>query len=76
MLTSTTQDAINKEWTDDYDAQITAQRSRIEEYLKFSVNSALEYTCSESTADDWVDAYPEAVPKIIVQLQRHAQAAC
>ena len=44
--------------------------------MKFSVNSALEYSCSESTVDEWVDVYPEAIPRSIVQLQRHAKAAC
>ena len=70
------QERKNKEWIDDFEAQISAQKQRIEEYLRFSVDSALEYTCSESTVDDWLDVYPEAIPKSIVQLQRHAKAAC
>ena len=75
MLTAK-QEQFNKEWTDDYDTQISAQKERIEEILRFSVDSALEYTCSESTADDWTDVYPETIPTLIVQLQRHAKAAC
>ena len=75
-LLTTTQDAINKEWMDDYDEQISAQKSRIEELLKFSVNSAFEYTCSEPKVEDWIDFHPEVVPRLIVQLQGHAKAAC
>ena len=40
------------------------------------MNSAFEYTCDESTADEWIDVYPEAIPKSIIQLQRHVKAQC
>ena len=75
-MLSIQQERKNKEWCDDYDAQTTAQKERVEGYLQFKVASALEYTCDESTADEWVDVYPEAIPKTIVQLQRHVKAQC
>ena len=40
--------------------------------LKFNVKSALEYTGTESTSDDWLEI-PEVVPKTIIELQRHAK---
>ena len=52
---------------------IRQQKERFEEHLRFSVDSALEYKCSESTADDWMDT-PELTAKMIIELQRHAKA--
>ena len=62
------QEKINKQWKDDFDGQLEGQKERIEEILRFSVDSALEYKCSESTVEDWVDVYPETIPSLIVQL--------
>ena len=41
--------------------------------MRFSVETATEYKCSESTVDDWLDM-PEITPKLIIELQRHAKA--
>ena len=37
------------------------------------MDSALEYKCSESTPDDWLDT-PEMTAKLIIELQGHAKA--
>jgi len=70
------QEKVNTMWKDDFDSQLTGQKERIEEILRFSVDSALEYKCSQSIVDDWVDVYPETIPSLIVQLLRHGKAAC
>lgn len=46
------------------------QRARIERFRAFKVNSALEYTGTESTADDW-DNCPEILTQLIIELQAH-----
>ena len=58
---------------EEYDELLEAQKTRFEEFLRFSVDSALEYTCTESQADDWLDT-PELTAKLIIELQRHARA--
>ena len=37
------------------------------------MDSALDYQCTESTADDWIDTH-ETTAKLIIELQRHAKA--
>ena len=51
----------------------TAQREEYSDLLRFSVDSALTYTCTESQVDDWVDTHTTTA-KLIIQLQRHAEA--
>lgn len=48
-------------------------KCKIEEHLSFSHDNALEYKCSESTIEDWLDT-PEINAKLIVELQRHSKA--
>ena len=41
--------------------------------LRFSVDSALTYKCTETTAEDWEDM-PENTAKLIIELQAHQKA--
>ena len=41
--------------------------------IRFSLDSALTYKCTETTADDWQDT-PENTAKTILELQGHAKA--
>ena len=45
----------------------------MDQHLRFSVDSALTYTCTESQAEDWID-FPEKPVQLIVELQRHVKA--
>ena len=67
------QEEINEEEVTWYQGQIDEQRKTVEDFLRFSVDSAMEYKCSESTVDDWLDM-PQITPKLIIELQRHAKA--
>ena len=49
------------------------QKTRFEEFLRFSVDNALEYKCTESSAEDWLET-PEITAKLIIELQRQAEA--
>ena len=62
-----------KAYRDEFDTLISEQKSRYEQHLRFSVESALTYTCTESSADDWID-FPEKPVQLIVELQRHVKA--
>lgn len=57
---------------DEFEKILAAQKSMFEEHLRFSVDSALEYKCSETTAEEWLET-PELTAKLIIELQRHAQ---
>mmetsp|Transcript_10799 Transcript_10799/g.14535 ORF Transcript_10799/g.14535 Transcript_10799/m.14535 type:complete len:82 (+) Transcript_10799:31-276(+) len=41
--------------------------------LRKSVDNASAFTCTETTAEDWLDT-PELPAKMIIELQRHAEA--
>jgi hypothetical protein len=51
------------------------QKQRIERLLAFTVDSALDYTGSQSTIEDW-DNCPEILTKLIIELQAHQKATC
>ena len=67
------QEEINAEEVTFYEGLIDEQRKTVEDIFRFSVDTATEYKCSESTVDDWLDM-PEITPKLIIELQRHAKA--
>ena len=66
------QEEINQLEVEDYDRLIEEQRMRISRMFDFEADSALAYTCSDSTIDDWQDTN-EITPKLIIELQRHAK---
>lgn len=41
--------------------------------IRFSIDSALTYKCTETTVDDWQDT-SENTAKLILELQGHAKA--
>ena len=57
----------------EYENLILEQKNRFEEMLRFSVDSALTYKCTETTAEDWEDM-PENTAKLIIELQAHQKA--
>ena len=63
----------NADEEDEYDRMIAEQIEKFSNHLRFSVDSALDYQCTESTADDWIDSH-ETTAKLIIELQRHAKA--
>ena len=52
-MTTEKQDKINAEIKTDYERLINEQKERFDEMLRFSVDSALTYKCTETTAEDW-----------------------
>ena len=58
---------------DEFDVLIEEQKERLNNHLRFSVDSALTYTCTESQAEDWID-FPEKPVQLIVELQQHVKA--
>ena len=45
-MLSEKQEKINTDLLDEYEQEVEAQKSKFEEHLRFSVDSALEYKCS------------------------------
>ena len=72
-MISDMQEAKNQELIEEYDRLLEEQKTKFEEFLRFSVDSALEYKCTESSAEDWLET-PEITAKLIIELQRQAQA--
>ena len=70
---SEVQQEVNDAECDWFEEQVRQQRSRFEEHFRFSVKNALEYNCSESTVEDWLET-PEVIAKLIIELQHHAKA--
>ena len=67
------QEKLNQEEELTYEQMIEEQKEKFSNHLRFSVDSALSYQCTESTADDWIDTH-ETTAKLIIELQRHAKA--
>ena len=62
----------NEEEDKIFDDLIQQQKERFEKLYEFDINSAFEYKCSETTADDWTETH-ETTAQLIIQLQRHAK---
>lgn len=75
MMTHVTekQEKINDIVVADYDRMIEEQKARFDEMLRFSMDSALSYRCTDTSAEDWQDT-PEMMAKLIIELQAHAKA--
>ena len=58
---------------DEYENMLNEQKERFEKHLRFSVNSALTYTGTESQPEDWIDTH-ERTAQLIIELQRHAKS--
>ena len=57
----------------EYELMINEQKERFENHLRFSCDSALTYTGTESQPEDWIDTH-ERTAQLIIELQRHAKA--
>ena len=66
-VVSDKQHVSNREEETWYEQMLSEQRQRFENHLRFSVDSALTYKCSESQAEDWLDT-PEITAKLIIEL--------
>jgi len=64
---------LNQADVDEFEQMILDQKTRFEEHMRFSVDSALTYKCTESAVDDWLET-PEIMAKLVIELQRHAKA--
>ena len=71
-MLSERQEGVNKRELDEYEQILSEQRTKFEEHLRFQCESALEYKCTETTADQWIET-PELTAKLIIELQRHAE---
>ena len=49
------QEQRNKVESDEYDALIAAQRDRYVDLLSRTCDSASNFKCTETTAEDWLD---------------------
>ena len=51
----------------EYELMINEQKERFENHLRFSCDSALTYTGTESQPEDWIDTH-ERTAQLIIEL--------